>query len=154
MIRPTLYLALVQHLPVDCDSGTVTQVEQEHLPVPTLSTLLWRRVRSPERALANMMAGGPGAGLRTAMLLPSSELGAAGWVNGRGAGGDHWMAMVQSRLPLAEKAVATTLGGPRQLVLEEAIGNHGPSQRVPILLPSPLPSPATQFLSLNKREWS
>jgi DNA polymerase-3 subunit gamma/tau len=30
----------------------------------------------------------------------------------------NWMAMVQSRLPLLEKAVAATLGSPRQVVLE------------------------------------
>lgn len=38
-----------------------------------------------------------------------------------------WMAMVQSRLPLLEKAVASALGSPRQLSLEA--GGDGPSAR-------------------------
>jgi DNA polymerase-3 subunit gamma/tau len=38
-----------------------------------------------------------------------------------------WMAMVQSRLPLLEKALAGALGSPRQLVLE-AGGGGGPGE--------------------------
>lgn len=54
-----------------------------------------------------------------------------------------WMAMVQSRLPLLEKAVASALGSPRQLTLE-AGGTplrHGqPSSRHHRPEPSPAPS--------------
>ena len=44
----------------------------------------------------------------------------------------NWMAMVQSRMPLLEKAVSTTLGSPRQVVLEA--GGAPPP-------PPPLPAP-------------
>ena len=37
----------------------------------------------------------------------------------------NWMAMVQGRLPLLEKAVATALGSPRQVVLEAGHGGSG-----------------------------
>jgi DNA polymerase-3 subunit gamma/tau len=47
-----------------------------------------------------------------------------------------WMAMVQSRLPLLEKAVASALGSPRQLTLEA--GGDGPAS-VPAG-PTPMPS--------------
>jgi DNA polymerase-3 subunit gamma/tau len=45
-----------------------------------------------------------------------------------------WMAMVQSRLPLLEKAVASALGGERQLLLEtggEPPGGERPAARTP-----------------------
>jgi DNA polymerase-3 subunit gamma/tau len=42
-----------------------------------------------------------------------------------------WMAMVQSRLPLLEKAVASALGSPRQLTLEA-----GEAERTPQPLPT------------------
>ena len=38
----------------------------------------------------------------------------------------NWVAMVQGRLTLLEKAVATALGSPRQVVLEAAHGTSGP----------------------------
>ncbi|MCP9917032.1 DNA polymerase III subunit gamma/tau [Cyanobium sp. ATX 6F1] len=57
-----------------------------------------------------------------------------------------WMAMVQSRLPLLEKAVATTLGSPRQLVLEGAAPATVPASAMPAAAQppaqaSPQPSP-------------
>jgi DNA polymerase-3 subunit gamma/tau len=63
----------------------------------------------------------------------------------------NWMAMVQSRLPLLEKAMASALGSPRQLVLEG--GGEMPAQQPPkATVPAPasparttaatLPSPA------------
>ncbi len=60
----------------------------------------------------------------------------------------NWMAMVQSRLPLLEKAVQTALGSPRQVVLEGSGGavmatapaTAAPSKPVP--LPPPEPAPA------------
>ena len=60
-----------------------------------------------------------------------------------------WMAMVQSRLPLLERAVAAALGSPRQLTLE-AGGDASPSTRAAppgarpaaIALPEPIPTPA------------
>jgi DNA polymerase-3 subunit gamma/tau len=65
----------------------------------------------------------------------------------------NWMAMVQSRLPLLEQAITTTLGQPRQLVLEgggEApvvpTQNTAPSLPVaaapPEAVPEPAPTPA------------
>lgn len=57
-----------------------------------------------------------------------------------------WMAMVQSRLPLLEKAVASALGSPRQLTLE-AGGSEAPPQ------PQPQPQPQpTAPMPLNRRE--
>ena len=60
----------------------------------------------------------------------------------------NWMAMVQSRLPLLEKAVHTALGSPRQVVLEGSGGavmatapaTAAPSKPAP--LPPPAPAPA------------
>jgi DNA polymerase-3 subunit gamma/tau len=49
-----------------------------------------------------------------------------------------WMAMVQSRLPLLEKAVATTLGSPRQLILEGA----GPATVAASVVPAAARTPA------------
>ena len=49
----------------------------------------------------------------------------------------NWMAMVQSRLPLLEKAMASALGSPRQLVLEG--GGESPSG----LKPQPPAAPAS-----------
>ena len=46
----------------------------------------------------------------------------------------NWMAMVQSRMPLLEKAVSTTLGSPRQVVLEAGGAPPPPP-------PPPLPAP-------------
>jgi DNA polymerase-3 subunit gamma/tau len=63
----------------------------------------------------------------------------------------NWMAMVQSRLPLLEKAMASALGSPRQLVLEG--GGEVPAQppKAPVPAPAnpartaaaPLPAPST-----------
>ena len=50
----------------------------------------------------------------------------------------NWMAMVQSRLPLLEKAMASALGSPRQLVLEG--GGEMPAQQPP---KAPVPAPAS-----------
>ena len=50
----------------------------------------------------------------------------------------NWMAMVQSRLPLLEKAMASALGSPRQLVLEG--GGEMPAQPPK----APVPAPASQ----------
>ncbi|MEB3354276.1 MAG: DNA polymerase III subunit gamma/tau [Cyanobacteriota bacterium] len=57
----------------------------------------------------------------------------------------NWMAMVQSRLPLLETAVATALGSPRQLVLEGGGESSAPtgsaSTPAPKTSPSPTPGP-------------
>jgi len=63
----------------------------------------------------------------------------------------NWMAMVQSRLPLLEKAMASALGSPRQLVLEG--GGEMPAQppKAPVPVPAspaqtaaaPLPAPSS-----------
>ncbi len=53
-----------------------------------------------------------------------------------------WMAMVQSRLPLLEKAVASALGSPRQVTLEASGEGTGPGQaasRQPVPQPPPAP---------------
>jgi DNA polymerase-3 subunit gamma/tau len=47
----------------------------------------------------------------------------------------NWMAMVQSRLPLVEQAITTTLGQPRQLVLEG--GGETPAAPTQSTAPSP-----------------
>jgi DNA polymerase-3 subunit gamma/tau len=47
----------------------------------------------------------------------------------------NWMAMVQSRLPLLEQAITTTLGQPRQLVLEG--GGETPAAPTQSTAPSP-----------------
>jgi DNA polymerase-3 subunit gamma/tau len=52
----------------------------------------------------------------------------------------NWMAMVQSRLPLLEKAVASTLGSPRQVVLE-AGGAPPPAAPAPMAPPPAPPRP-------------
>ncbi len=62
----------------------------------------------------------------------------------------NWMAMVQSRLPLLEKAVQTALGSPRQVVLEGSGGavmatapaTVAPSKPAPLPPPAPVPAPA------------
>jgi DNA polymerase-3 subunit gamma/tau len=51
----------------------------------------------------------------------------------------NWMAMVQSRLPLLEKAMASALGSPRQLVLEG--GGEMPAQPPKAPVPAPAPAP-------------
>ncbi|MCT0209013.1 DNA polymerase III subunit gamma/tau [Synechococcus sp. CS-1332] len=53
-----------------------------------------------------------------------------------------WMAMVQSRLPLLEKAVASALGSPRQLSLEAGVAEA---------TPQPLPSPP---ITMDRREFT
>lgn len=56
----------------------------------------------------------------------------------------NWMAMVQSRLPLLERAVQTALGSPRQVVLEGsggAVMATAPAPAAPSK-PTPLPPPA------------
>ncbi|MEY3750885.1 MAG: hypothetical protein RLZZ186_1304, partial [Cyanobacteriota bacterium] len=57
----------------------------------------------------------------------------------------NWMAMVQSRLPLLEKAVAAALGSPRQVVLE-AGGAPQPSSAPSTTPPVPAP-PAPPVVS-------
>ncbi len=61
----------------------------------------------------------------------------------------NWMAMVQSRLPLLEQAMAKALGSPRQLVLEA--GGEAPPPNpappaakaaVPVAVAAPAPEPA------------
>ena len=68
----------------------------------------------------------------------------------------NWMAMVQSRLPLLEAAVAKALGSPRQLTLEgggesaaatvtapsAATPRPAPPTPAPLSSPAPLPTPA------------
>ncbi len=64
---------------------------------------------------------------------------------------DNWMAMVQSRMPLLEKAVSTTLGSPRQVVLEAGGAPPPPPPPLPappaprqpaaVAPPTPLPKP-------------
>jgi DNA polymerase-3 subunit gamma/tau len=62
----------------------------------------------------------------------------------------NWMAMVQSRLPLLEKAVHTALGSPRQVVLEGSGGavmattpaTAAPSKPAPLPPPAPVPAQA------------
>ncbi|MEY4358523.1 MAG: hypothetical protein RLZZ631_9 [Cyanobacteriota bacterium] len=62
----------------------------------------------------------------------------------------NWMAMVQSRLPLLEKAVAAALGSPRQVVLEAGGApqpSSAPSTPPPVVSAEPTPpkqQPAAQ----------
>jgi DNA polymerase-3 subunit gamma/tau len=61
-----------------------------------------------------------------------------------------WMAMVQSRLPLLEKALAGALGSPRQLVLE-AGGGGGPGEspsRTTVTANEQRPQPAAAAASM------
>ena len=51
----------------------------------------------------------------------------------------NWTAMVQSRLPLLEKAVASALGSPRQVVLE---AGNALAPATPIAAPAATPAPA------------
>ena len=51
----------------------------------------------------------------------------------------NWTAMVQSRLPLLEKAVASALGSPRQVVLEA-----GAAPAAPVAPAPPVPAPQAQ----------
>ena len=58
----------------------------------------------------------------------------------------NWMAMVQSRLPLLEKAMASALGSPRQLVLEG--GGEMPAQQPPkAQVPTPAPPSSAPVLA-------
>ncbi|MCP9834386.1 MULTISPECIES: DNA polymerase III subunit gamma/tau [unclassified Cyanobium] len=57
-----------------------------------------------------------------------------------------WMAMVQSRLPLLEKAVASALGSPRQLTLEA--GGDAPGAQAPPVPVSPPARPAPAATAL------
>jgi DNA polymerase-3 subunit gamma/tau len=68
-----------------------------------------------------------------------------------------WVAMVQSRLPLLEKAVASALGSPRQLQLESGgeapagerpVGAAGPAATTPPPRPEPLSPPAPAVLAV------
>jgi len=64
----------------------------------------------------------------------------------------NWMAMVQGRLPLLERAMETALGSPRQVILEGADGHHttatpakaapAPGPRPQAHAPAPAPAPA------------
>jgi DNA polymerase-3 subunit gamma/tau len=54
----------------------------------------------------------------------------------------NWMAMVQSRLPLLEKAVAGALGGNRQVLLEAAAGSTIPAAPTPVASAGAAPAPA------------
>jgi DNA polymerase-3 subunit gamma/tau len=54
----------------------------------------------------------------------------------------NWMAMVQGRLPLLEKAVQTALGSPRQVVLESTPGGSAPPTPAPAPPPAAPPPPA------------
>ncbi len=54
----------------------------------------------------------------------------------------NWMAMVQSRLPLLEKAVASALGGNRQVLLEAAAGSTIPAAPAPAASAGAAPAPA------------
>jgi DNA polymerase-3 subunit gamma/tau len=54
----------------------------------------------------------------------------------------NWMAMVQSRLPLLEKAVAGALGGNRQVLLEAASGSTIPAAPAPSASAGAAPAPA------------
>ena len=54
----------------------------------------------------------------------------------------NWMAMVQSRLPLLEKAVAGALGGNRQVLLEAAAGSTIPAAPTPAASAGAAPAPA------------
>ncbi|MEI6830713.1 MAG: DNA polymerase III subunit gamma/tau, partial [Synechococcaceae cyanobacterium ELA445] len=67
-----------------------------------------------------------------------------------------WVAMVQSRLPLLEKAVALALGAPHQVVLEGSAAGPTPAtpatpspapqtHRAPAANPSPRAAPAAQL---------
>ena len=60
----------------------------------------------------------------------------------------NWTAMVQSRLPLLEKAVASALGSPRQVVLEAGAAPSAPVAPVapapPVPAPAPQPAPQAQ----------
>ena len=54
----------------------------------------------------------------------------------------NWMAMVQGRLPLLERAMETALGSPRQVILEGADGHQTtatPAKAAPAPAPSPRP---------------
>jgi DNA polymerase-3 subunit gamma/tau len=55
----------------------------------------------------------------------------------------NWMAMVQSRLPLLEKAMASALGSPRQLVLEGGGDSPGGQRPQPPAAPAAVAAPAT-----------
>ena len=59
----------------------------------------------------------------------------------------NWMAMVQGRLPLLERAMEAALGSPRQVILEGADGHQTtatPAKATPAPAPSPRPpAPAT-----------
>ena len=54
----------------------------------------------------------------------------------------NWTAMVQSRLPLLEKAVASALGSPRQVVLEAGAAPAAPV--APVAPAPPVPAPQAQ----------
>ncbi|WP_094584221.1 DNA polymerase III subunit gamma/tau [Synechococcus sp. BO 8801] len=63
-----------------------------------------------------------------------------------------WMAMVQSRLPLLEKAVASALGSPRQVALEAGGDSMGPrptTSQPPPARPAPAPAPAASQTPLT-----
>jgi DNA polymerase-3 subunit gamma/tau len=56
----------------------------------------------------------------------------------------NWMAMVQGRLPLLERAMQAALGGPRQVILEGAEGHQStatPAKAVPPPAPKPQSEP-------------
>jgi len=101
-------------------AAPVTQVEQEHLPVPTLSTTSLAKGEIPLSELWQQMLAALELPSARMLLSQQAELVRLDGQRAVVRVATTWMAMVQSRLPLLEKAVATTLGSPRQLVLEEA----------------------------------
>jgi DNA polymerase-3 subunit gamma/tau len=64
----------------------------------------------------------------------------------------NWIAMVQSRLPLLERAMATTLGSPRQVTLEASDQREPtpapPPQPLPVQ-PLPVPAPVVEPLAVQ-----
>ena len=101
-------------------AAPVSAAEQEPLSVPTLSTTSLAKGEIPLSELWQQMLAALELPSARMLLSQQAELVRLDGQRAVVRVATTWMAMVQSRLPLLEKAVATTLGSPRQLVLEEA----------------------------------
>ena len=134
-------------------AAPVSTAEQEPLPVPTLSTTSLAKGEIPLSELWQQMLAALELPSARMLLSQQAELVRLDGQRAVVRVATTWMAMVQSRLPLLETAVATTLGSPRQLVLEEANPATMAVPAVPIAA-QPLAESSTPTPSPEKQAWN
>lgn len=134
-------------------AAPVSVAEQEPLPVQTLSTASLAKGEIPLSELWQQILAALELPSARMLLSQQAELVALDGQRAVVRVAANWVAMVQSRLPLLEKAVATTLGNPRLLVLEEANPATVAVPAVPIAA-QPLAESSTPTPSPEKQAWN